>query len=330
MRPRSQTVPSMIANNRTANLGSAATTNTAMPQAVEPSSASARNTRFSVIVPVYEHWHHIPQLLAHLAAQTLPSSCFEILLVDNGSSEFALPTDLPANACIHHCAEPGSYAARNHGIEQATGEWLVFTDADCRPCATWLESLWQQIERLNGTSALLAGPVEMACARECPGAYEMYDLVRGIPQAWYVSRGYAATANLAAPAVLAEGLGRFDPHRFSGGDAEFCRRASQAGVKLRYVPGAAVTHPARDSWAALSCKARRVKGGQLTAGSKPRRLRYWLRTFTPPLIAIGRFMKQHDQPVRYRLVATLVQFRIWGVEMCEALRLLGGTSVERR
>lgn len=285
--------------------------------------------RYSIIVPVYEHWHLIPALLRCMEAQTLDQHKFEILLVDNGSHDFAPPERLAANVRILQCEAPGSYAARNHGISQAKGEWLVFTDADCLPMAGWLEALQSRIEALAEPSALLAGAVHMRPSTSQPCIYEMYDLVKGIPQQWYVSRGYAVTANLAAPANTVKQLRGFDASRFSGGDAEFARRAVAAGSALHYVEGAIVEHPARTDWQALATKARRIKGGQLTTGTNRQRALWLFRTFTPPLVAFYRFLTT-QQPLRYRLAAVLMQVRLWGVEMREAFCLAFNDQAERR
>jgi hypothetical protein len=96
------------------------------------------------------------------------------------------------------------------------------------------------------------------------------------------------------------------------------------------VSSALVRHPARDNWPALEIKARRVKGGQLTAGSLRRRTVYFLRSFTPPLAAAWRFLRERRQPLRFRLIAVAVQARIWTVDMHEALRLGLGLHPERR
>ena len=60
---------------------------------------------------------------------------------------------------------------------------------------------------------------------QAPGLWEIYDALRGIPQARYVAHGYATTANLSVPKAKFETLSGFDPSRLSGGAAEFCRRA---------------------------------------------------------------------------------------------------------
>lgn len=284
----------------------------------------------SVIVPVYEHWDRATALIDALQRQSLPPDRFEVLLVDNGSRNFSPPAQLPANVHVYRCHTPGSYAARNFGIKHAKGRWIVFTDADCLPDCRWLENLLNEAAQAGSRPTLVAGRVDVIALSDRPGAYEIYDVVKGIPQAWYVSRGYAASANLAAPATTVRNLNGFDESRYSGGDFDFCRRAAQAGVALRYAPDAVVKHPARDTWAALETKARRVKGAHLVSGSAGRRV-YWLvRTFSPPVIAIYRFLTSSGMPFRCRLVAVLVQFRIWWVEIREVFRLIGSSTPERR
>ena len=284
----------------------------------------------SVVVPVYEHWHLVPGLLARLAAQTLPQNEFEVLLVDNGSSRFDPPDTLPINARVLHWPTPGSYSARNHGLKQADGKWIAFTDADCLPQAGWLKHIKREAEACGARPTVLAGAIHMLRSSDEPNAYEMYDLVKGIPQDWYVSRGYATTANLAVPAALLTSLNGFDAARYSGADAAFCRKAVASGASLRYLPDAVVEHPARSSWQALATKARRIKGGQLTGGTRRQRAHWLLRTFTPPVIAFWRFMHTPDQPLQYRLTAVAVQFRIWVLEMGEAIRLVARGAAERR
>jgi len=284
----------------------------------------------SVIVPVYQHWHGVPELLRRLEEQTVPERDFEVLRVDNGCPDYTPPADVADNVRILHCGAPASYAARNHGVEHARGEWLVFTDADCLPRRDWLEALLNRAQQANGAPRVLAGQVVMVGLSEEPSPWEVYDFVKGIPQARYVTKGYATTANLAVPAQVVQHLRRFDATRYSGADADFCRRAGANGTPIEYVAGAEVEHPVRDSWNALATKTRRIKGGQLTAGSRRQRAQWWLRTFTPPVLAFGRFLTTRRAPLRYRLLAVGVQIGLWGVEMAEAMRLLVSGEPERR
>ena len=156
--------------------------------------AGGNSIVFSVIVPVYEQWELVPNLLRAIEQQTLGLQNIELILVDNGSRDPMDPTMLPPFARLYRCQTPGSYAARNMGARYAQGQWLVFTDADCVPNRDWLAALQAAVR--SERSFLLAGPVNIVAAREQPNWCEVYDMVRGIPQAHYVKRGYAATANL--------------------------------------------------------------------------------------------------------------------------------------
>jgi GT2 family glycosyltransferase len=280
----------------------------------------------SVVVPVYRQWDAVPALLAALAAQAAAVGA-EIVLVDNAPGEPRPPLDLPPAARIVPCDRPGAYAARNAGAAAATGRWLAFTDADCRPGLDWLAAMARALP--GKEDALLAGPVEIAPGEGPANRYATYDQIRGIPQARYVQNGYAATANLVVPAALFRSLGGFDAERFSGGDAEFCRRAGRAGYPVKLVPDAIVLHPARARWDELAAKARRVKGGQVAAGPTRRRLIWFLRTLTPPLRALWRFALA-PYPAAGRLAAARVLFALWFVELDETARIFLGKSPERR
>ena len=283
----------------------------------------------SVIIPAYGQWPLWPALRAALMAQTLPQGRFEVIIVNNGPPEAVPALDLPPQMRLLHCPVPGSYAARNHGAAQARGDWLVFTDADCLPGPEWLATLANAtLAKNGGPPSQLAGPVRMI-ASPSPSRFEVYDLLRGIPQERYVRHGYAATANLSVPRAVFLALGGFDAARLSGGDAAFCRAAGAAGHPVRLVPGAWVGHPCRSDWQALATKARRVKGGQLRGGSRPARALWLGRSLTPPLRQILRLLGT-AAPWGQRWQATRIALRLWGVELAEVARLLAGAAPERR
>ncbi|WP_082119077.1 glycosyltransferase family 2 protein [Thioalkalivibrio versutus] len=283
----------------------------------------------SVIVPVYNHWELVPELLECLQGQTLPQEEFEVILMDNGSTNYAPPESLPSNVRILHCETPGSYAARNAGVAQAASNWVVFTDADCRPSSYWLAAMLNR-SRQDPQGSLLAGGVEMYTDSARPNAYEIYDLVRGIPQEHYVRRGYAATANLLVPKSMVNELGGFNATRYSGGDVDLCNRARARGYALQYAPDAVVYHPARRSWEDLATKARRIKGGQLGCGALRTRLYWAIRTVLPPLPLYYRFATSTGNPVRFRFVAVVIQTRLWGLELVEMGRLFLTAGVRER
>ena len=93
----------------------------------------------SVVIPTYNRAPELETCLTALAAQTLSPDQFEVLVIDDGSSDSTsslLETLSSGNPMdLRYFVQPneGPAAARNAGIEQAKGEWIAFTDDDCIP-----------------------------------------------------------------------------------------------------------------------------------------------------------------------------------------------------
>lgn len=89
--------------------------------------------RYSFIVPVYNCKNYLPDCVRSIRAMAL-DSC-EILLVDDGSTDGSgglcdgLAAQYPGVRVIHQ-NNSGASAARNRGIREATGDKIVFIDAD--------------------------------------------------------------------------------------------------------------------------------------------------------------------------------------------------------
>jgi GT2 family glycosyltransferase len=285
----------------------------------------------SVIVPIYNHWHLVPTLLECLTAQHCPQQDFEILLTDNGSDSIPTLPDLSPNARILQCERAGSYAARNHAIAHAQGRILAFTDADCRPSPQWLSSARALIEDDPPDDLIVAGGVRVVPADVGqPNAFELLDMVLGIPQAHYARHGFGVTANLFVTRSVVQRIGGFDATRFSGGDADLCHRATASGARLVYHEPALVEHPARSDWAEAAGKARRIKGGQICTGSPRERAGWALRTLVPPLVSWFRVMSASQLTFPQKLAACAVHGRLWMAGIVEMLLLLAGVKKPER
>jgi glycosyltransferase involved in cell wall biosynthesis len=103
--------------------------------------------RFTVVVPVHDTAEHLERCMAALRAQDYPRGQFEILMVDNNSSDGSAGILARADG-VRALSEPkqGSYAARNRALREARGELLAFTDSDCAPAAGWLRALDHALE----------------------------------------------------------------------------------------------------------------------------------------------------------------------------------------
>lgn len=106
--------------------------------------------RVSVVVPTLNEAEYLPSLLASLAAQTLP--VHEVIVADAGSTDGTAALARGAGARVVPGGHPG--VGRNEGARSATGEWLLFLDADVRLPADALETAFREMarERLDSAS----------------------------------------------------------------------------------------------------------------------------------------------------------------------------------
>jgi glycosyltransferase involved in cell wall biosynthesis len=95
----------------------------------------------SVIIPTYNRARRIGCCLTALREQDFERR-FEILVVNDGSTDNTLEvlSSYPEARVITQ-NNAGPAAARNHGVREATGEIVLFTDDDCEPYPNWLTEM---------------------------------------------------------------------------------------------------------------------------------------------------------------------------------------------
>lgn len=219
----------------------------------------------SVVIPVFNDEQPLKACLEALAQQTYPHHHYEIVVVDNGSDDLtAIETTVASvpQAILIQASTPGSYAARNRGIERAKGEIIAFTDADCIPASDWIE---QGVQHLLATPncGMVAGRIELLF-RSAAGLtpVELYESMAAFSQKQSLERYKgSATANLFTFRSVIETVGLFNATLKSGGDFEWGKRVYQQGYQQVYAESACVSHPARSSFRQLQRKVRRVAGG---------------------------------------------------------------------
>ena len=94
----------------------------------------------SVVIPVLNGEATLGQLLAALKNQA-GAGAFEIIVVDNGSTDRTMEIARASGATVLQQPVRGPSAARNLGLQHARAEILVFTDSDTIPSRRWLASL---------------------------------------------------------------------------------------------------------------------------------------------------------------------------------------------
>ncbi|MHB1261318.1 MAG: glycosyltransferase family 2 protein [Thermoplasmatota archaeon] len=217
----------------------------------------------SVIVPVYNDVARLRLLLEALRVQTYPAGRFEVLVVDNASTEDVQGTVRAAGPpfVALHEGRPGSYAARNRALAQAQGEVLAFTDGDCIPAPDWLERGVAALEA-DPSAGLVAGRIEVFPRGRRRTLVERYEMVYAFPQERFArEQHFGATANVFTRRAVMDRVGPFNAALKSGGDREWGQRVHAAGLPVVYAADVVVRHPARRTFREYEGKVRRIVGG---------------------------------------------------------------------
>ncbi len=303
----------------------------------------------SVIVPVYNDSKLIRTCIEALLAQTYPHDHYEILVVDNGSTDVTRDVVglYPVTLLVEDTIQ-SSYAARNKGLQHARGDIIALTDSDCTPVPSWIE---EGVHALKVHAADMAGGnVRFLYSPRLTGA-EIYDLLIHMNTERYIrERSCAVTANLFVRKSVFDAFGPFPSAMKSGADMFWTRRAATQGYKLVYAPHAEVMHPTRQLGELLK-KQYRVGKGQRDIRAEERAARPQLekkqskaRTTSPaivrkisgtlkglaplPVSFIRQSMQQRQLNVSFVRV-----WRVWLVMcLCHTTKMLGSwsQSVSRR
>ena len=278
----------------------------------------------------------LPTLLAALQRQTLARERFELIYVDDGSTDGSPELAEASGLARVLRAAPavGLPAARNLGIRAAHGDVLAFTDVDTLPADDWLAAGCRRFEEpglgyLAGGIAIPVGPK--------PSIAALVDATTYLDQELYVAAGFAAGANFWVRRSIAERVGGFNEEleHYGGDDEEFGWRLTSSGVRLQYAPEVRLAHPPRVRLRDVLRKAyrlgdaqaagRRVPTGALS-GTEPMFRQRW--HYRPPLRMrrLARVLELDYEPT----VIQLVQMHVVRYVCVQLATIAGDFAGERR
>jgi cellulose synthase/poly-beta-1,6-N-acetylglucosamine synthase-like glycosyltransferase len=125
-------------------------------------SVSLQKIKISVIIPARNEEQNMGYLLQALQKQSYPKELFEVIVVDDHSTDATsnIVQQFPAVKLIQLKDEAiNSYKKKaiETGIAAATGDLIVTTDADCLPSKDWIKTI-AAFKEQNG-SVFIAAPV---------------------------------------------------------------------------------------------------------------------------------------------------------------------------
>ena len=116
----------------------------------------------SVIVPTLNRAASLARALASFVTQDMDPDLFEVLVVDNGSSDDTQDVAESFEGKIKqlryvHEPEPGLHCGRHRGLREARGDLLVYADDDIAAFSTWLSAIRRSFRDSN--VALVGGKI---------------------------------------------------------------------------------------------------------------------------------------------------------------------------
>lgn len=124
-----------------------------------------RGMIFSVLIPTFNRAAILKRTLHALNEQTFPKNRFEVIVVDDGSTDETkgvLDTTVrgPLNLTVIHQANAGQGNARNAGLARARGELVLFLGDDTVPSPKLLQEHWKTHQKYPKRSDAVLGLIE--------------------------------------------------------------------------------------------------------------------------------------------------------------------------
>jgi cellulose synthase/poly-beta-1,6-N-acetylglucosamine synthase-like glycosyltransferase len=172
----------------------------------EFSSDNKPTITVSVIIAARNEEKSIGRLLKGLQQQTYPREWFEVIIVDDFSTDKTAQIIQNFLSDAFHYIQPAIEPAKSSkkkaieaGIQKAKGELMVITDADCIPKKQWLQSIVSFYQKTN--AVFIAAPVKFKATSSVLSIFQSLDFImlQGITAASVTANAHSMCngANLA-------------------------------------------------------------------------------------------------------------------------------------
>ena len=206
----------------------------------------------SVVVCTRNRAKHLPQMLETLRHLVAPGISWEVVFVDNGSTDATAQIlkefcdGFAGSARLIHEIKPGLSLARNQGWKASRGDLICFTDDDCYPNPDWLVMAKRILD--DGETSYVGGRVLLYDQNDAPVTIQTLEETIVFRKNMHIESGYIMGANFSCKKTVLEATGGFDERlgagtsMRSGEDTDLLVRASLLGFEGRYDPRVVVYH----------------------------------------------------------------------------------------
>lgn len=182
---------------------------------------------FSVIIPLFNKEKHINTTLASVLSQTFDD--FEIIVINDGSTDNSLKiveaiTD--SRIVLHTIKNQGVSFARNHGIEKASSNLVVFLDADDNWLPNHLENLKKLYNKFPDCGLYATAYTTQTGGKFIPSEYynipKTHDWMGIVPDFFESCRinCIASSSSVMIPKTVFKAIGAFNVNYNSGEDID--------------------------------------------------------------------------------------------------------------
>ena len=214
---------------------------------------------FSVVICTYNRAKYLSQTIESVLKQTYPLSDFEIIVIDNNSTDNTqeILSDFKTNFNLRYYKEinQGISYARNLGVSQAQGKYIVFIDDDETINPDFLGNLYQFIQQYP-QAELISEPVVPVFETEKPkwfspytatlitGEYNKGKAIKIVGKKDYPGTGHATFKKelFLKYGGFNTNLGRCADSLMGAEDKDFFLRLMNNGIDCYYVPTAVIYH----------------------------------------------------------------------------------------
>ena len=197
----------------------------------------------SIVVPFFNLANNVEQCIRSLLAQSSDGFTFEIIAVDNGSTDGTLAglQNFAPHIRVLQQTTPGAAAARNCGIRAARGRYVALIDGDCIAGRQWLAALTARAQSLT-ENVIVGGPILPKDPDTLVAVFSrhIFDQHKAMTRA---TLPYAASGNMLLSRSLLLEVGLFDETFLRSHDVDLSWRAlKKRSARFVFVPEARVFH----------------------------------------------------------------------------------------
>jgi len=202
----------------------------------------------SVVIPTYNRGVLLRECLNSLLSQTYPQDSYEIIVVDDGSTDTTqyVLEEYSKNEKVGFSwvSQPnqGCGIARQTGVKKARGEILCFTDDDCTPTKDWIYSIvkcFKSDDNIGGVGGKIIAFKPNSIIERYARKNQFFNQE--------LHTGYFITANASYKKIILDKVGGFDPYMLLCEDLDLSIQTQLLGYSLKYCPEAIVYHKHRSS-----------------------------------------------------------------------------------